>query len=300
MLVLSLTDCPSALRGDLSRWLMEIDTGVYVGQVSARVREALWERVTAHLKTGRAVLVFNAGNEQKMDFRVHNASWEPIDFDGLKLMLRPSDHRLHEKQAGHEPMKSGYSLASKMRRAKQASRPKLIGLPPSFVVIDLETTGLKPDSHHLLELGALRYQEGEEVARFQALIRQPSPLPHAICELTGLTDDKLLAEGKPLEEALPEFLSFIAQDLLVSHNIAFDMEFLSVACALLGLPLPANRRMDTLQMARRFAREAVDHKLVTLTRHFSLPHESPHRSLSDCQATFHLLCKLIEIRDASR
>ncbi len=69
MLVLSVTDCPPALRGDLSRWLLEIDTGVYVGKVSQRVREELWKRVVKHLKNGRAVMVYNARNEQKMDWR---------------------------------------------------------------------------------------------------------------------------------------------------------------------------------------------------------------------------------------
>lgn len=84
-----MTDCPPQLRGDLSKWLCEINTGVYVGQVSQRVREALWIRVCENLKNGRATMVYSTNGEQKMDFRVHNTAWEPVDFDGLKLMRRP-------------------------------------------------------------------------------------------------------------------------------------------------------------------------------------------------------------------
>ena len=93
MIVVTLTDCPPALRGDLTKWLQEVNTGVYVGQVSARVRGEIWERVRENAKSGRATMVFSANNEQRMDFRVHNTNWEPIDFDGVKLMLRPSPAR---------------------------------------------------------------------------------------------------------------------------------------------------------------------------------------------------------------
>ena len=78
-----MTDCPPRLRGDLSKWLQEVNTGVYVGNVSARVRDALWERVCENLKNGRATMVFSANNEQRMDFRVHNTSWKPVDYERL-------------------------------------------------------------------------------------------------------------------------------------------------------------------------------------------------------------------------
>lgn len=94
MIVITLTDCPIALRGDLTKWLLEINTGVFVGRVSARVRENIWERVKKYIKNGRATMVYNAANEQGLDFKVCNSEWEPIDFDGVKLILRPSPSRI--------------------------------------------------------------------------------------------------------------------------------------------------------------------------------------------------------------
>ena len=69
-----MNDCPPSLRGDLSKWLCEINTGVYVGQVSSRVREALWNRVCQNLRHGRATMVYTTNTEQKMAFRVHNTN----------------------------------------------------------------------------------------------------------------------------------------------------------------------------------------------------------------------------------
>jgi len=114
MMVLIVSDCPVSLRGDLTKWLVEINTGVFVGRVSARVRDKLWERVCNSLKNGRAALVFSARNEQNMSFRVHNSEWIPIDFDGITLMLRPSPARA-KKLGG---LRLGYSKASQYRRAK--------------------------------------------------------------------------------------------------------------------------------------------------------------------------------------
>ena len=115
MLVISLTECPISLRGDLTKWLIEINHGVYVGQVSSRVRDNLWLRVCELIKNGKATMVYNAHNEQRLDFRVHGNDWEPIDFDGIKLVLRPSPARV--KKLGK--MRVGYSKASKYRKIRK-------------------------------------------------------------------------------------------------------------------------------------------------------------------------------------
>ncbi len=111
MIVITLTDCPISLRGDLTKWLLEINAGVFVGKVSARVRDNLWERVVKNVKNGRATLVYSTNNEQRMDFRIHHSENEIIDFDGLKLVLKPSRERI--KRLAQRRM--GFSKAAKMR-----------------------------------------------------------------------------------------------------------------------------------------------------------------------------------------
>lgn len=90
MIVLVLTACPPGLRGFLTRWLMEISAGVFVGKVNGRIREQLWERVIEMIGPGRAILVRSVRSEQGLDVRVYGHHWEPIDIDGITLMLRPA------------------------------------------------------------------------------------------------------------------------------------------------------------------------------------------------------------------
>jgi len=87
--VVVLTAVPAGLRGVLTRWLLEIAPGVFVGHVSRRVREHLWDRIVDGIGRGRALMVFQQRSEQRLAFWVHGHDWEPIDYEGISLMLRP-------------------------------------------------------------------------------------------------------------------------------------------------------------------------------------------------------------------
>lgn len=118
MLVLVLTAVPPGLRGFLTRWLLEISAGVFVGKVSKRVRELLWERTQTMVRTGRAIMVFSARNEQGLSFLVHGHHWEPIDVEGITLMLRPHEQtRQPSSGAGSTPA-IGWSKASRRRKTR--------------------------------------------------------------------------------------------------------------------------------------------------------------------------------------
>ncbi|WP_237565455.1 type I-E CRISPR-associated endoribonuclease Cas2e [Ornithinimicrobium cavernae] len=113
--MLVLTACPAGLRGHLTRWLLEISAGVFVGRVSARVRAELWQRVTELAKDGRAVMVFQDDTEQGFSFQVNKHHWSVVDHDGLTLMLRPSAADSPEGHDAGAPRK-GWSKASRRRR----------------------------------------------------------------------------------------------------------------------------------------------------------------------------------------
>lgn len=114
MTVVVVSDCPPKLRGDLTKWLIEVNIGVYVGNINVRIRESLWERICDNLKNGRATIIFPAENEQRMDFWVHNTTWEPVDYDGLKLMRRPAPHYYGTQQP---ILKNGFSKAAVRQNA---------------------------------------------------------------------------------------------------------------------------------------------------------------------------------------
>lgn len=110
MMVLVITACPAGLRGDLTKWVLEIAPGVFVGNPGGRIRDLLWERTTQLCRDGRALLVFSTNNEQHMEFRTHNHDWIPTDFDGITLMMRPGN-----KTTNNRP-RNGWATARRLRK----------------------------------------------------------------------------------------------------------------------------------------------------------------------------------------
>lgn len=119
MVVIVLTACPEGLRGHLTRWLLEVSAGMFVGHTIARVRTLLWARVVQLSKDGRALMIYSQQNEQRLAFKAHGHHWQPTDYDGLLLMLRPAPSR-HPQQ----PDLIGWSKAGQRKRFGRDRRPQ--------------------------------------------------------------------------------------------------------------------------------------------------------------------------------
>ncbi|HQE02714.1 MAG: type I-E CRISPR-associated endoribonuclease Cas2 [Firmicutes bacterium] len=270
MVVITLTACPPALRGDLTRWLQEINTGVYVGRVSARVREKLWERIQESAKSGSATMVYSTNNEQHMDFRIHNTAWEPIDFDGLKLILRPSPARIKKLSE----VRMGYSKAARRRKALQMTRKRSYLHPATYAIIDIETTGPSPAEHELRKISVIKIRNGEIQNRFSSQISSHSSI----------------------RDVLPEFLEFVGKTPIVSHNEEHIYGFLRAACARCGLPLFSNQCINILALARRLLDDVDNYRLDTLLEYFKIDASE----LEESMAIKLLYDKLIEFEKATK
>lgn len=292
MIVITLTDCPPKLRGDLSKWLCEINTGVYVGHASPRVRDELWKRICQNLRSGRATMVFSARNEQQMDFRVHNSAWVPIDFDGLKLMLRPSPARLSAK----DQRDTGFSAAARYQKARRVTAASQKRSPiENYVVIDIETTGLSSMYDEIIEIAALRVENSIITDKMSLLVKPTRPIPPAIAHITGITDEVLSSDGVSLKDGLERLLSFAGNERIIAYNAAFDYAFIRATCQRTGLPPISNQYIDLYQLSKRRVDEVENYKLTTLAKHFGIDTTGAHRSLKDCQITKLLYEKLNEI-----
>lgn len=164
----------------------------------------------------------------------------------------------------------------------------------TFCVLDLETTGGSPKSCEITEIGAVKFRHGEEIGSFQTLVDPGSPIPPSITILTGITH-AMVVDAPPIATALPDFLEFIGNSVIVGHNVRFDLSFLNAAAERLGYPRLDNQRVDTAGLARRLVRDEVRNlKLRTLAAHFRSPVSPNHRALADAQATAHVLHGLLE------
>lgn len=288
MVVITLEKCPLSLRGDLTKWLQEISLGVYVGQVSARVRDKLWERVCEESRSGRATMVFSARNEQRYDFRVHNTTWEPIDFDGIKLMMRLSPSRANSlgKKRGT------FSDASKYRSSSRRSTNASMSEPREYVVMDIETTGLDAQADDIIELAAIKVVNGEEKGAFSCLVKPAKDVPQNILQLTGLSKSDF-EDGEDAHSAMDRFLSFVGYCPLVAHNASFDLAFLQAAVQRLGFDEIENETIDTLDLAKKTHAGLKSYRLGSLAEYFGIDVKELHRALPDAQTTRQLFLQLI-------
>jgi DNA polymerase III subunit epsilon len=164
----------------------------------------------------------------------------------------------------------------------------------TFCVLDLETTGGSPRDCAITEIGAVKYRGGDLLGTFQTLVDPGLPIPPLITVLTGITE-AMLVEAPDIGTALPTFLEFIGNAVIVGHNIRFDMSFLNAAAALHGYPPMSNDTVDTAGLGRRLVREEVRNmRLQTLAAHFRSPVTPIHRALDDARATAHVLHGLLE------
>ena len=164
----------------------------------------------------------------------------------------------------------------------------------TFCILDLETTGGSPRDCAITEIGAVKYQGGDLLGTFQTLVDPGLPIPPLITILTGITE-AMMVEAPDIGTALPTFLEFIGNAVIVGHNIRFDMSFLNAAAALHGYPPLSNDTVDTAGLGRRLVSEEVRNmRLQTLAAHFRSPVTPIHRALDDARATAHVLHGLLE------
>ncbi len=172
-------------------------------------------------------------------------------------------------------------------RKRRAPRQKVRSLPKRFIVADIETTGLNPNSHQIIEIGAIAVDSKTGITTsFSTLVRNERgrPLDRKIVRLTGITDEMLEKDGQPLSIAMAEFLEFIADDVLVFYNPAFDRSFLCRAAEQMGRSLP-NEVQCALQLARKTWPELPRHRLSDVVSAQGLQPTGAHRVLEDCQMT---------------
>ncbi|MBP9707399.1 MAG: 3'-5' exonuclease [Oligoflexales bacterium] len=171
-----------------------------------------------------------------------------------------------------------------LRREKRLSiAPGFKVLSKPIIVFDLETTGLDSHRDKIIEIGAIKYFDFEEVEVFSKLINPQMNISKEIEALTGISDS-MVASEPTIETVLPEFLKFIDGCILFAHNAEFDLSFIKNACNALSIDLnwPA---LCTLKMARQFLPQLESKNLDSLAKHFNLNFESRHRSIGDIRVT---------------
>lgn len=161
----------------------------------------------------------------------------------------------------------------------------------SFICLDLETTGLNPKTDKIIEIGAIRIENGIETGTFETFVNPGRLLEERITELTGIRDEDL--QNVPsIREVLPAFLEFAGELPLLGHSVLFDFSFIKKAAVNEKLTFE-REGIDTLKIARKFLTELPSRSLGALCEHYRISHQA-HRALGDARATVLLYEKLWE------
>ncbi|HZO73473.1 MAG TPA: exonuclease domain-containing protein [Ktedonobacteraceae bacterium] len=161
-----------------------------------------------------------------------------------------------------------------------------------FVVLDTETTGLRPGPDRVIEVAGVRLRGDEVIASFQHLINPGRRIPPFIAKFTGITQE-MVNEAPSAAEIFPELQRFIDGAILVGHNLGFDIGFLSHEARLLGQGFPLDG-LDTIPLARRFLPGLKRFRLDVVAEHLKIPTMNRHRAMGDARVTAAIFLRLLE------
>lgn len=166
-------------------------------------------------------------------------------------------------------------------------------LDDSFVVFDIETTGFSPENNRIIEIGAVKIENGAIVDRFSEFVNPAVPIPYRITKLTSITDE-MVRDADPIESILPRFLTFAEGSILVAHNASFDTSFIRANCERMGIIYDFTS-VDTLGIARAVFPKLSNHKLDTLCKELKVDPGFHHRAVDDAEATATIFLKFINL-----
>lgn len=296
--VITVKNVPLSLRGDLTRWMQEIATGVYVGNFNSRIREYLWQRVINTVGQGEASMSFACRNEIGYSFNTYNTSRQIIDYDGIPLVQIPSLAQLENNE-----IQPGFSNASKFHRWQRKVLPSttqkekkeneiesLATKQKAMVFLDLETTGLDPLNDQIIEIGAIKIEQGQTV-EFHCLVQTDHTVSPAVTELTGISQEMLRA-GTPLSDSMHALRDFIDGVTLIGYNISFDIRFINAAFSKFNIDRIQNTVIDLISICKKKNSFQANYKFETSLKEYQITNTVPHRALEDARLMHQLYMKL--------
>ena len=157
----------------------------------------------------------------------------------------------------------------------------LLACPDNYIILDIETTGLSPLKDEITEISAIKYRNNRKVDEFITLVKPEGEISPFITRLTGISNETVAA-APAIDEVILAFADFVGEDILIGHNVSFDISFLShklEECRGLGL---ANDYVDVMRLSKEKLPFLGNPKQIVLAKYFSIPTEGSHRASVDC------------------
>ena len=176
---------------------------------------------------------------------------------------------------------------------KIAENEKGQDLEGTYVVFDIETTGFSAVTDRIIEIGAVKVEDGKITDKFSTFVNPKRPIPFRITELTGITDEMVI-DSPDIETILPQFIEFIGDAVLVAHNASFDVGFIEQNCKRQKIEADFTY-VDTVALARVLLPALNRFKLDTVAKALNISLENHHRAVDDAGCTAEIFVKFVQM-----
>lgn len=187
-----------------------------------------------------------------------------------------------------------FSIAEREKIERTLKGKSTIDLLSDYIVFDIEITGLDSSYDEVIEIGAIKVKNNKIVSKFNSLVKPKNEIDEYITELTGITNE-MVKDAPTIEEILPDFMNYIGNDILIGHNINFDINFIYDNLYRNKFDVLSNDFIDTMRISRKLLSELPHHRLIDLAKYFKIDSTNNHRSLKDCEITMNVYENLKEI-----
>lgn len=177
------------------------------------------------------------------------------------------------------------NIDRKKKYSKRSLKGKsLIEFPENYIVLDIETTGLDPKYDEIIEISALKVRNNIITEEFSSLVKAKEEIDDFITSLTGITNE-MVQDSPSIEAVIPEFLDFIGDDIIIGHNINFDINFLFDNTFAYFDKYLSNDFVDLMRLTRKVLDNLPNQKLKTIAKYFNINTTGMHRGYKDCRVT---------------
>ena len=166
-------------------------------------------------------------------------------------------------------------------------------LEGTYVVFDIETTGFSAVTDRIIEIGAVKVEDGKITDKFSTFVNPKRPIPFRITELTSITDEMVI-DSPDIETILPQFIEFIGDAVLVAHNASFDVGFIEQNCKRQKIEADFTY-VDTVALARVLLPALNRFKLDTVAKALNISLENHHRAVDDAGCTAEIFVKFVQM-----
>lgn len=283
MTVITMQSSVLSLRGDLTKWMQEIATGVFIGNFNSKIREQLWERVKQNIGRGQATLSYYSRDELGYTFKTYQTERSVVDYDGIQLVKFPSS----SVEKGN--LLQGFSNASKFQKIKKFSgtATKKDTLSVNYVILYIDSEKLNDTESNSIEIACIKVCKNK-ITKCCYSVQKTNIILERISEDLGPVEIISKNDDILISDSLENLLSFIENFPIIGYFIDRDITFLNNVLQKEGKAPLINKRYDLLKFVKKQNMFLDNYQLETVLATYGVGEKLSNTTLDNVELIYQL------------